>query len=109
MNKKNNTNQTRLTIREFRELCDKLSRRKFIYLSEDSIPSTPKINFVSNDIKISINPNLIVLSNSSNCSVVFRMVKYIDIVDNEDIMIFNIICGNFYDDDHDVAHPVFAS
>lgn len=110
MNKINTTIQTRLSIREFRELYDKINKREIIYLSsEDSDPVTPKISFVSNRIQISINPNLIILSNNTGSTVVFRMVKYIDIEDKEDLMLFNIVCGNFYDDDHDVVYSVYAS
>jgi len=87
-----------LSIREFKEYCDRLQPHSFIFDSENQswnkVESTMQIKQRFDEIKISFNPNTIYLSSASG-TVSFERVKRIMACEASLLgCVFNVICAD---------------
>lgn len=116
MNRKKDNTGTTLSISEFRDYCRDAAGTKFICDSLEQEPqsvesATVRYRFTFDTVLIVINPNIIMMRDQNNNCIRFDRVKYIkkENTDNPDRSVFSIVCGNFYDDNHDIITTVYQS
>jgi len=101
----------KLTVMEFKRLCDGIKPAMFVFdLSNQNSGLYSDSNMITSydDVIIMLNPNRICFK-SSNSYYCLNRVKYIILSDNDTIgYVFNIICGNRYDDKDDTTHVIIA-
>ena len=102
-----------LSVREFKEVCETLSPKHFIFSSENQpwsrVEHTIKANFTFPIMMIAFNPNAICFKNSDNTLCLDR-VKSVVMSDEKSILgeIFTIICGDSGTDLNDVSYTIIA-
>lgn len=87
----------KLSVREFKNLCDQKSNRKFIFDSVNQnwckVGETMKIKLEFDNFVISFNPNTVRLRSPAG-EVVFERVRYIEECEPSLLGdVFNIVCG----------------
>ena len=102
-----------LSVREFKNVCDALSLKKFIFYSEnqswDRVENTIKIRLTFTTVLVAFNPNAICLKSEEN-SICFDRVKSVRMLDNESGLgvVFTIICGDSGNNLNDVSYTIIA-
>lgn len=100
-----------LSVREFKNVCDTLSPKQFIFLSENQdwsrVDHTIKVKLTFKIMMIAFNPNAICLQSSTDYLCLDR-VKSIKM--NESILglVFTVICGDSGSNSNDVAYTIIA-
>lgn len=97
----------KLSVREFKEYCDKLVPHRFIFDTENqewcNIGETLKIKLVFGSIIINFNPNTICLSSPLG-KIIFERVKYIEMGDTSMIgAVFTIVCAGYNDKSYTIV------
>lgn len=100
----------KFTIGEFKNYCETNSPNSFILDTENqewySIDDTMKMKLIFDNIKISFNPNIIMLTSNAG-TISLKKVKAIFF--QEKILIgdvFEIICGNLHNDDQNKSYKI---
>lgn len=101
----------KLSIEEFKLLCDKLSPKEFIinsenYLNLDIPENGLKYTLVFPRIVIS-NPNTICFMDNDKYYIEFNRIKYIE--QQEDSLlgkVFSIVCTGFIDEEKEYLHTI---
>lgn len=85
-----------LSVREFKEYCDKHNPRCFIYDTDNQkwskVEDTLRIKLVFDKIKINFNPNIIYLSSDSETISFDRIIVVIDCGTTVIGRIFDVVC-----------------
>ena len=102
----------KLSVREFKEYCAKLSPHKYVFSTEnqegDKVESTIRGEAEFNSMIISFNPNTIRLKSGRN-HIKFERVKYIKVEEKSMIGdVFTIVCGGFSAETNDNLYTVVA-
>ena len=102
-----------LSVREFKEVCDTLSSKQFIFSSENQpwhkVGHTINVKLTFTIMLIALNPNAICFKNKDGCLCLDR-VKRIILSDAKSILgsVFTVICGDCGSDTNDVAYTIIA-
>lgn len=102
-----------LSVREFKNMCDTLSPKQFIFLSENQpwnkVEHTIKVKLTFKIMLIAFNPNAICFKNSDDFICLDR-VKRIKMSDEKSMLgtIFTIICGDLNNNFNDVSYTIIA-
>lgn len=102
----------KLSVMEFKEYCEKLSPKSYIYDTANQknidIGNTLRVKARFCRIKISLNPNTIVISSRDNY-MSFERVKQV-IIDDKSLLgtICMFVCGNLQDSTNDNTYTVIA-
>lgn len=105
--------QNLLSVREFKEVCDALSLKQFIFSTENQawnkVEHTIKAELTFTVMVIAFNPNAIFLKNSTNY-LCFDRVKSIKMSDEKSLLgaVFTIICGDSGNNSNDVTYTIIA-
>lgn len=103
----------KLSMREFKDMCDSLTFNKFVLLSENQLCNnfnhTVNVKSLFKIMLILFNPNTICFKNADS-TVCFERVKYIKINDDNLLvgLIFTIVCGDFSTNKNDVSYTIVA-
>lgn len=96
----------KLSVMEFKEYCDKLSPKNYIYDTANQknvdISNTLRVKDKFCRIRISLNPNIIVISSGDNY-MSFERVKQV-IIDDKSLLgtIFTFVCDNPQDNTYTI-------
>lgn len=102
-----------LSVREFKEECDSLSPKQFIFSSENQvwerIEHTAKLKMVFSVMMIAFNPNVIWLE-GSDCHLCLDGVKSIKKSEERSILgeVFTIVCGDLRTAINDVEYTIIV-
>ena len=102
-----------LSVREFKEVCDTLSPKQFIFSSENQnwnkVEYTMSMKLTFTVMMIAYNPNSICFKNGTDYICLDRVKS---IKKNDEISmiggVFTIICGDFSNSSNDVAYTIIA-
>lgn len=102
----------KLSIREFKNFCDKLSHCRFIFDSVNqgwcTVGETMKIKAVFDNLIISFNPNTVHLC-SSLYELIFERVKHIEMCEPSMLgAVFNIVCGDSSTNKNDKSYTIIV-
>lgn len=103
----------KLSILEFRDLCNNMPQCCYIYdsINQDwnTVGDTMKIKQNFDGIKINFNPNTICLISSFG-RLIFERVKYIRIEEPSILgLVFTVVCGDFSTNDNNKSYTIIAA
>lgn len=103
----------KLSFREFKNYCDKLSHCRFIFdsVNQDwcTVGETMKIKHDFDNLKISFNPNTVHLCSSLG-KLIFERVKYIEMCEQSMLgAVFNIVCGDSSTNTCDKSYTIIVA
>ena len=102
-----------LSVREFKEVCDTLPSKQFIFSSENQpwsrVGHTISVKLTFTIMMIALNPDAICFKNKDDYLCLER-VKGVILSDVKSILghVFTIICGDSNSNANDVAYTVIA-
>lgn len=100
-----------LSLAEFKNFCNDLGAKKYIYNTINQSYAENYLGIVSsyNVMHIGFRPNCIYLKRDEQV-MYFKGVKYIKVHDESKApgVIFDIVCGNKANDEWDITHTVIA-
>lgn len=102
-----------LSVREFKEVCDTLSAKQFIFSSENQpwnrVEHTIKAKLTFTIMLIALNPNSICFKNNDN-TLYLERVKGVVMSDEKSVLgeVFTIICGDSVNDLNDVSYTIIV-
>jgi len=103
--------QIQLSIREFQLLYgtgNLIATYDSDFQPNSSVYDTLRFRHIFNKIQTDFNPATILLSDENNHLMRFDRIKYIyHMTANTDHSDIKIICGDRYNDDHDVEYRIF--
>lgn len=102
----------KLSVWEFKEYCDNLSPRRYIFNSENQewsrVEDTIRIKVEFGNMIISFNPNTIYLK-SKNDFISLERVKYVKLSEKSLLgEVFTIVCGNSLNSLSDKSYTIIA-
>lgn len=102
-----------LSVREFKEECDSLSPKQFVFTSENQpwerIEHTAKLKMVFSIMMIAFNPNVIWFE-GRDCHLCLDRVKSIKKSEEKSMLgeVFTIVCGDLRTKTNDVEYTIIV-
>lgn len=105
-------NANNMSVREFRDVCDKNDFREYIFLSEnqiwDKVGSTIKTKLVFKIMLIAMNPNAICFRNEESYLCLERVKRVVVNGQSAIGAVFAVVCGNLSNSDNDITYTIVA-
>lgn len=104
----------KLSLSEFKRTCTTISPTQFIFSSENQVQkgeaNNVKVRLIFSAIHIAFNPNIICFKNSNNDYLCLSRVKGVEMESEKSLLgtVFNVICGNLYNDFNDSVYTILA-
>lgn len=105
----------KLSLSEFKQTCTTISPKQFIFFSDNQAQrediSHVKARLVFSAIQIAFNPNMICFKNGNNDYLCLAKVKGVEVDSEKSLLgtIFNIVCGDLYNDSNDIIYTIIAT